>query len=144
MVSRSGAGPVARSGTRVTMSRGIDTKACGRGIWRGFAILVIGALLQPVAAAVAPVVGASFLLVTAVVAFGFAGFRTGDTHRPIFQGAVTAVGSYVLVLPLSFLTAVSVGPQQVLATAAVAVATGGLAGFAGHVVRVRGKRGEKA
>ncbi|MET7995862.1 hypothetical protein ABZU76_33720 [Amycolatopsis sp. NPDC005232] len=143
-MSRSGTGPVARSGTRVTMSRGIDTKACGRGIWRGFAILVIGALLQPIAAAVAPLVGASFLLITAVVAFGFAGFRTGDTHHPIFQGAVTAVGGYVLVLPLSFLTAATVGPQQVLATAAVAVATGGLAGFAGHVVRAREKRGEKA
>lgn len=144
MVSRSRVGPVAGSGTRVTMSWGIDTKACGRGIWRGFAILVIGALLQPIAAAVAPVVGASFLLITAVVAFSFAGFRTGDTHRPILQGAVTAVGSYVFVLPLSFLASASAGPQQVLATAAVAVAVGGLAGFTGHVVRARGKRGEKA
>ncbi|VVJ21997.1 Uncharacterised protein [Amycolatopsis camponoti] len=144
MVSRSGAGPVARAGTRVTMSGGIDTKACGRGIWRGFAVLVIGALLQPVAAAVAPPVGAIFLLITAVAAFGFAGFRTGDTHRPILQGAVTALGSYVLVLPLSFLTSALVGPQQVPATAAVAVAVGGLAGFTGHVVRARGERGEKA
>jgi hypothetical protein len=144
MVSRSRVGPVARSGTRVTMSRGIDTKACGRGIWRGFVILVIGALLQPIAAAVAPLAGASFLLITAVVAFTFAGFRTGDAHHPIFQGAVTAVGSYVFLLPLSFVVSASVEPQQVLATAAVAVATGGLAGFAGHVVRIRGKRGEKA
>jgi hypothetical protein len=57
---------------------------------------------------------------------------------------VTAVGSYVLVLPLSFLASASVGPRQVLATAAVAVAVGGLAGFTGHVVRARGKRGEKS
>ncbi|MEU0797600.1 hypothetical protein ABZ342_46690 [Amycolatopsis sp. NPDC005961] len=125
----------------MTMAGGIDTKACGRGIWRGFAVLVIGALLQPVAAAVAPPVGAVFLLITAVAAFGFAGFRTGDTHRPILQGAVTALGSYVLVLPLSFLTSALVGPQQVPATAAVAVAVGGLAGFTG---RALGKRGEKA
>ncbi|WP_290059706.1 hypothetical protein [Amycolatopsis solani] len=123
------------------MSRGIDTKACGRGIWRGFVILVIGALLQPIAAAVAPAVGASFLLITAVVAFTFAGFRTGDADRPILQGAVTAAGSYVFVLPLTFVASGAVEPQQVLATAAVAVAVGGLAGFAG---RTRGKRGEKA
>ncbi|GAB3158559.1 hypothetical protein GCM10027258_70040 [Amycolatopsis stemonae] len=144
MVSRSRVGPVARSGTRVTMVRGIDTKACGRGIWRGFVILVIGALLQPIAAAVAPAAGASFLLITAVVAFAFAGFRTGDADRPIVQGAVTAAGSYVFVLPLSFVASGPVEPQQVLATAAVAVAVGGLAGFAGHAVRSRRKRGEKA
>jgi hypothetical protein len=144
MVSRSRVEPVARSGTRVTMSRGFDAKACGRGIWRGFAALVIGALVQPIAAAVAPVAGASFLLITAVVAFSFAGFRTGAAHHPIFQGAVTAVGSYVLVLPLAFVASASVGPQQVVATAAVAVAVGGLAGFTGHVVGTRGKRGEKA
>ena len=107
-------------------------------------ILVIGALLQPIATAVAPLVGASFLLITAVVAFTFAGFRTGDSHRPLFQGAVTAAGSYVFLLPLSFVASASVEPQQVLATAAVAVATGGLAGFAGHVVRTRAKRGERA
>lgn len=144
MVSRSRVGPVARSGTRVTMSRGIDTRACGRGIWRGFVILVIGALLQPIAAAVAPLAGASFLLITAVVAFSLAGFRTGDAHHPILQGAVTAVGSYVFVLPLSFVASASVEPRQVPATAAIAVTAGGLAGFAGHVVRTRGKRGEKA
>lgn len=144
MVSRSRVGQVARSGTRVTMSRGIDAKACGRGIWRGFAVLVIGALLQPIAAAVAPLAGASFLLVTAVVAFSFAGFRTGAAHRPICQGALTAAGSYFLVLPLVFVASAPVEPQQVLATAAVAVVVGGLAGFTGHVVRARGKRGEKA
>ncbi|MFE6610931.1 hypothetical protein [Amycolatopsis sp. NPDC057786] len=117
--------------------------ACGHGIWRGFAVLVIGALLQPVAAAVAPVVGASFLLITAVVAFAIAGFRTGGATSPILHGAVTAVGSYVLVLPLVFLTSVPVGPQQVLATAGLGVAAGGLAGLAGHFVRTRRKQGEK-
>ncbi|HEY3471855.1 MAG TPA: hypothetical protein VGL47_42445 [Amycolatopsis sp.] len=126
------------------MSRGIDTKACGRGIWRGFVVLVIGALLQPIAAAVAPAVGASFLLITAVIAFTFAGFRTGETDRPIVQGAVTAIGSYVFVLPLTFLASGAVEPRQVLATAAVAVTVGGLAGLAGDVIRSRRKRGEQA
>ncbi|AIJ21929.1 hypothetical protein [Amycolatopsis methanolica] len=143
MVSRSRVGPDARAGTRLTVSQGIDTKAFGRGVWRGFVILVIGALLQPIAAAVAPLAGASFLLITAAVAFAFAGFRTGDTNHPIFQGAVTAVGSYGLVLPLVFIVSLSVEPPQVVATTVIAVAAGGLAGLTGHVVRARGKRGGK-
>ncbi|SFB53444.1 hypothetical protein SAMN05216266_11743 [Amycolatopsis marina] len=141
MVIRSRVGPVAQSDIRPPMSRGIDLVASGRGIWRGFVVLVIGALLQPIAAAVAPVAGATFLLITAIVAFAIAGFRTGDALSPILHGAVTAVGSYVLVLPLVFITSGLVWPQQVLATVGVAVAAGGFAGFAGHLVHARRKQG---
>jgi len=144
MVSRSRVGPVVRAGTRSQVPRGIDLVTCGRGAWRGFTVLVIGALLQPIAAAVAPVAGASFLLITALVAFAIAGFGVGDTKSPILHGAVTAVGSYFLVLPLVFLASAPVGPQQVLATTGVAIAAGGLAGLAGHLVRARREQGGKS
>lgn len=141
MVSRSRIGPVARTGTRSQVSRGIGLVACGRGVWRGFAVLVIGALLQPIAAAVAPVVGTNFLLITALIAFAIVGFGVGDTKSPILHGAVTAVGSYLLMLPLVFLASAPVRPQQVLATTGVAVAAGGLGGLAGHLVCARRKQG---
>lgn len=127
------------------VSRGIDVAACGGGIWRGFAALVIGALLQPIAQAVSPLLGASFLLITAVVAFVIAGSRTGAARIPLLHGAVAAVASYLLVLPLVLLSGAHTGPQQVLATAALAVAVGGLAGLGARLVRAAvAKRGENA
>jgi hypothetical protein len=108
-------------------------------MWCGFGVLVIGALLQPIVAVAAPLPGASVLLITALIAFVVAGSRIGSARFPVLQGAVAAVASYALVLPLVLLSSTEVGPSQVLTTAGVAVAVGSVAGFGAHLLRKRGR-----
>jgi hypothetical protein len=115
----------------------IDWMQLVRGASTGFTVLVLGGLAAPIMSRV-PVVGAPWLIITAVVAFMVAGYRVGDATGPMTQGASTAVVAYVLVLPLVALASHSLDPRQVGLTLVTAVVAGAVSG------RVAGRRRDHA
>jgi hypothetical protein len=69
-----------------------------------------------------PLVGQYWLTVMAVVAFLVAGLRSGGR---LSHGVLSALGAYLLVLPIVWMTTHGWDVQQTLETAAVAVVVGG-------------------
>lgn len=120
--------PGLRSATNLVdaLLDGIDPVAAVRGASTGFSLLVVGGLLTPLGTKV-PVVGSIWLTVVAVVAFAVAGMRIGTARRPALHGAMAAVCSYLLVVPLVLLAAAS-DARQLILTGCVAVGVGALAG----------------
>jgi len=119
--------------------RMLDIAALGRGVSAGFTILVIGGLAQPLIGQLLPPLGAVWLIVVAVAAFVVASWRIGDAPSPALQGAVAAVVSYLLVVPLVVMGTGGLDPQQVVLTLAVAAGTGMITG--GFRSRQRGGEG---
>ncbi|MFF5988810.1 hypothetical protein [Prauserella flavalba] len=111
-----------------------DPVAVVRGAWRGFAVLLIGGLLAPAAARYLPVVGSFWLVLTAVAAFVVAAWKPGMSADFRWFGLVSAVGAYLLILPLVLLQPAGRSPVQIVSTVAVAALVGALTGF------VRGRR----
>lgn len=100
-----------------------------RGASRGFTVLVLGGLLTPVVAAVAPAVLTQFwVLLVAVVAFALAGAKARATECPWLHGAAAAVGSFTLLIPLWLLARGDSSPVQMLLTLVLALVVGGLSG----------------
>jgi hypothetical protein len=92
------------------------------GVFRGFAVLLIGGLSQPLVAMVIPPVGAIWLALVAVVAFGWAAKLAVEPEGSSVREAVSAaVGAYVLVLPLVYMASNTVDVLQVLLTTLTAV-----------------------
>ncbi|MGH3519637.1 MAG: hypothetical protein ACRDQ7_19905 [Haloechinothrix sp.] len=112
-----------------TWFEGIDPVAAVRGASVGFSILVVGGLLAPVAAVAVPLLGAVWLTLIAVLAFGVAGMRIGGARLPALHGAVAAVFAYLLVLPLVLLNEAGRDVVQVSLTFCAALAVGALAGI---------------
>lgn len=110
------------------VDRKLDIPALARAVSTGFTILVVGGLAQPLVGALVPLVGSVWLAVVAVVAFGVAGWRIGDAPAPPFQGAMAAVISYLLVLPLVLIGTGGLDPVRVTLTLAVALGAGLIAG----------------
>lgn len=107
---------------------GIDGPVMVRAASTGFTVLLLGGLVAPLVAALVPMVGRYWLVVVAIVAFVIAGSRIGAAGAPAVHGAVAAVSSYLLMLPVVMMTAgLQVG--QVLATASAAVVVGALGGY---------------
>ncbi|UUV28628.1 hypothetical protein NQK81_28050 [Amycolatopsis roodepoortensis] len=115
----------------------IDAPVAVRGASTGFSILVIGGLAQPLAVMVVPVLGGVWLPLVALAAFAVASRRIGTASLPAVHGAVAALCSYILALPLSLLVPAGRDPVQIGLTAATAVVVGAVVGF----VRSRRKRG---
>ncbi|GAA4826775.1 hypothetical protein GCM10023201_11880 [Actinomycetospora corticicola] len=106
----------------------VDVGAIARGISSGFMILVFGGLIQPVVTAFVPVVGMFWLILVAVTAFAFAGYRVGlACPNPPLHGAGAAVGSYLLVVPLMFLQG-TFDPLYTVFSFVAAAVVGGAAG----------------
>lgn len=86
---------------------GADVSLIASAVGLGFLILIFGGLLQPVATTFIPQAVSQFWVIfVAVVAFASAGVRTGlSAPKPALYGAGTAVGSYLLVVPVQFLQA---------------------------------------
>ena len=105
----------------------IDWVALVRGASTGFSVLVVGGLAAPIMSNL-PLVGAPWLIITAVVAFVVAGSRIGHAVTPAVQGASTAVAAYLLCLPLVVLATRSLDLSQLGLTMLTAVLMGGLAG----------------
>ncbi len=106
----------------------VDVGAVARGVSSGFMILVFGGLIQPVVTAFVPVIGMFWLILVAVTAFAFAGYRVGlACPNPPLHGAGAAVGSYLLVVPLMFLQG-TFDPLYTVFSFVAAAVVGGAAG----------------
>ncbi|SNR84277.1 hypothetical protein SAMN06265360_12254 [Haloechinothrix alba] len=107
----------------------IDTPNAVRGASTGFTVLLLGGLLMPLVATVAPPLGGVWLTATAILAFGIAGARIGNSALPARHGAVAAVGSYLLIVPLLMMHSASRDPLQMAMTLVAAIAVGALTGW---------------
>lgn len=102
-----------------------------RGASRGFGVLLIGGLLQPVATMV-PFLGYAWLVVVAVAAFVVAGVTAtpaGTSLDGWRQAPVAAVGGYGLIVPLVVLGAGQLPIAQALLTTTTAVTVGAAVGL---------------
>lgn len=112
----------------------IDVPLTARGASRGFTILLLGGLSVPLVAAFVPALGSVWLTVSAVLAFTAAAWNARSAARPAPQGAVNAIGSYLLVLPLVLMSSADPPAVQIAATAVVGVVVGFIVGW------LRGRR----
>ena len=106
----------------------VDVPNAVRGASTGFSVLLIGGLLAPMVSVASAVLAAVWLTGVAVVAFGIAARRSRLAGVPAVHGAVAAVISYVLVLPLLLPFEAARNPVQILLTAVTAVVVGAVAG----------------
>lgn len=116
----------------------VDVSAAASGASTGFSILLLGSLTAPLVAALLPSLGSAWNALVAAVAFSVAGFRIGSARAPALHGAVAALSSYLLMMPLVMFTAVEqlrAGPVGM--TLAGAVTVGAVTGL------VSGKRRDR-
>lgn len=127
--SRSNEQPPKRSGTRTAVRPSVDVPHATRGASSGFSVLLIGGLIAPMVGIAAPVLGAIWLTLTAVVAFVVAARKIGLAASPALHGAVAAVFAYVLVLPLLLPFEAGRNVPQILLTLTTAVSVGACTGW---------------
>ncbi|WP_020662099.1 hypothetical protein [Amycolatopsis benzoatilytica] len=114
---------------RLSWADRIDAPVAVRGASAGFSVLLIGGLAQPLAMAWVPLLGYAWLPLVAVAAFFVASKRIGTASSPATHGAVAALCSYLLALPVSLLVPAGRDPLQIGLTAATAVVVGTAVGF---------------
>lgn len=107
----------------------IDTPHAVRGASAGFSVLLIGGLLAPMVGMAAPVLGSVWLTLAAIVAFIVSARRIGRATMPELQGALAALLSYVLVLPLILPFQAGRNLPQILLTLATAISVGACTGW---------------
>ncbi|MCW2855516.1 MAG: hypothetical protein JWR52_1131 [Marmoricola sp.] len=103
-----------------------DIPLLSRGAWRGFCVLLLGGMVQPFVEMASRPLGFWWLAIVAIAAFAFAAgsaVKPGRSqHR--FQGAVAALASYFLVVPLVVLGTHVVDMIQMSCTTALAAVVG--------------------
>ncbi|OLZ42939.1 hypothetical protein [Amycolatopsis keratiniphila] len=107
----------------------IDAPAAVRGASSGFSVLIIGGLAQPLAVTWVQALGYVWLPLIAVIAFIVAARKIGNASLPAAHGAVAALCSYLLALPLSLLVPTGRDPLQIGLTAATAIVVGAVVGL---------------
>lgn len=108
-----------------------DVAEIARAVSTGFTILILGGLIQPIVSRFVPWLGLIWLILVAIVAFAYTGFRAGRAGpKPPLFGGGAAVGAYVLVLPVLFLVG-TFDPTYAASSLAAAVVVGALAGIIG-------------
>lgn len=107
----------------------IDPSAAARGASRGFTILLLGGLSVPIVASVVPPLGSVWLTLTSVAAFVAAAWHAAVSECPARQGALTALGAYLLVLPLVVVATHQLSAAQIAVTAIVAITVGAVTGW---------------
>ena len=113
----------------------LETAEMIRGAFRGFGVLVIGGLAQPLVGMLLEPLGYVWLPLVAVVAFCWsAKIAAAKAQSPVPTGAIAALGSYLLAVPLVLMATSSLDPIQALLTSVTAVVVGSLTGF---VIQVR-------
>lgn len=117
----------------------LDSVAVVRGASTAFSVLVLGGLLHPVLIQVAYPLAYVWLPLVAVVAFAVAGIRAAATTWPPLGGALSALCSYLLVIPLVLMASVGVTLGQMLGTSAVAVVVGAAAAVAARRAPAAGR-----
>ncbi len=103
-----------------------------RGASRGFGVLLVGGLLQPLAGQVAALAYV-WLVAVAIAAFVVAGVAAPPAGTPLDgwrQAPVAAVGGYLLIVPLVVLGAGEIPVLQAVLTTATAVVVGAVVGLA--------------
>lgn len=111
------------------MIRGdLDGAALVRAGSRGFTVLLLGGVVQPWVLKVAPLLGYWWLMMVAVVAFCIAATsavrRASVARLHPAQGALAALGSYLLIVPVVLHVAGFVPWGQIASTCAVALTVG--------------------
>lgn len=106
----------------------VDVPNAVRGASTGFSILVLGGLMAPFVTLVSVPAAAAWLAGVAVVAFAVAARRSSLAASPAIHGAVAALISYGLVLPLILPFQQGRNLQQILLTVATAVVVGAATG----------------
>lgn len=104
-----------------------------RGIFRGFAVLFIGGMVQPLIGQLSTIVAFAWLPLVAVLAFVAAAVVATPPETPTDgwrQGPLAAVGSYLMILPLVRIGSGELPVLQLALTTATAVLTGTAVGLA--------------
>jgi hypothetical protein len=105
-----------------------DVPEMTRGVSTGFSVLLVGSAARPLATLVNTELGVLWLSMVAALAFVLAGRRTGMARRRRVQGALAALFSFTLTLPVVLGVQGTIAPYPTLVTAAFALIVGALAG----------------
>lgn len=100
-----------------------------RGGSRGFTVLALGGVVQPLVGAALPALGYVWLVIVAVVAFVAAAWASGRVDVPARQGSASALVAYALILPVVHMATGELDPQQIGFTAVTAAVVGALTGL---------------
>lgn len=106
---------------------GVDISLVVRGASRGFSVLFIGGLAQPIVQLRLHAIAYWWLVIVAVCAFAVAAWRAcppADPRPNLWQGSFAAVGSYFLVLPLVLAVTHGYPWLQITLTSALGIAVG--------------------
>lgn len=109
---------------------GIDGPVAVRAASRGFTVLAIGAVVQPIVGQLLPPLGYVWLVVVAVAAFVASAWTAGRTPSPVKQGVAGALGAYALMVPLVYMSTGTVIAEQLVFTTLTAVVVGAATGWA--------------
>jgi hypothetical protein len=115
----------------------LDITLVTRGAWRGFCVLLLGGMVQPLVIMASHPLGFWWLALVAAAAFGYASFSAVRPHLATqhrLQGAIAAIASYLLVLPLVVMGSHTFDVVQVFCTTTLAVVIGAVVGL----LRMRG------
>lgn len=108
----------------------VDWVLVVRGASTGFTVLVISGLASPIVSNLNQAVGLVWLVLGALAASVVAAWRTRTADSPVLSGAVAALISYTLVVPLIYLSERRLDFRVILLFAAVALLVGAASGFA--------------
>lgn len=108
----------------------IDWVTAVRGASRGFGILAISGLLQPVVAnGLGEAFGLGWLVLGSLVAFVSAAWRAGESDSPPLTGLFGSLMAYTLSVPLIYLATRKIVVQDVLMFVAAAMVVGAVTGY---------------
>lgn len=117
---------------QVSTDNPLGFAAVVRGASRGFGVLLVGGLLQPIAAQVA-LLAYAWLAAVAVAAFAVAAVTATPVGTPVDawrQAPIAAVGGYGMIVPLVVLGAGELPVLQAVLTTTTAVVVGAVVGLA--------------
>lgn len=98
-----------------------------RGASRGFTVFLIGGAIQPLVSLVAPPVGYVWVPLVALAAFAVSAWTVTSASGATLAHAVTsALGGYLLVVPVVVLMTGTLTLSQVVSTSAAALLVAGL------------------
>ncbi|MEV4731864.1 hypothetical protein [Saccharopolyspora sp. NPDC049426] len=106
----------------------VDVVAAVRGASTGFSVLLLGGAIAPLVEMAVPIAALLWLPLVALTAFAVAGARTGSANSSLLQGAIAAVGSYLLILPIVVIVPSGRDALQITMTLVAAVLAGSVAG----------------
>lgn len=127
----------ARSVDGRSRSTGIDGAATARGASRGFSVLVMGGVVQPLVSKLTHVDAGLLLGALTVGAFVAAALGVGPIRHSGAHGAIAASASYLLAVPLLMLIDAHPPVVVLLLVGCLAVVVGGGAGSVAAWLRTR-------